>query len=480
MLGVGLSHHRAEAAPVTDVHFMSGRESALFRWRPDLPWHKVDAASIVGEGAEITCEQTCRLKVDADNVLTLAPGAIIAIGAFFYAPLVVAVAPASQLLVPAHEIRLNEGHIDAVSPNERGIPLAVSGPGTTHVAFRGAEVQLAVKGERMVASVNEGTARAGSNKRWITIEKAHASTLTVQGYPSTPRDEPQAPAWKPGEGCTPALGVVEPGNAAHVGVCWEPRADGASYIVELARDEGFATIEPSETTTESSWSKNLPEGRYFVRTRMVDKDTLASRASSVRRLGVVSFVLPPGASANLGARTVVLPQGRAFALRDASGLETALDRGIFVSVRGPIVMDAEPSHQLRFRLLGDPSSESMIELQRRALRADIEIGPKSARWPVDPVDITVTVRDPGGLVDATQVEPKLHVMLGLTELPVRWAHRGPVWTTRLAPRNVGPTVVRVSAEDEFGNSLGRTFLEVDEKPTKPGETTTSPRRVANN
>ncbi|MET0591688.1 MAG: hypothetical protein ABW133_03245, partial [Polyangiaceae bacterium] len=90
-----------------------------------------------------------------------------------------------------------------------------------------------------------------------------------------------------------------------------------------------------------------------------------------------------------------------------------------------------------------------------------------------------TVRDPGGLVDATQIMPKLKVLLGLTELPVAWSHRGSVWTTRLAPRTTGPTVVRVVAEDEFGNTLGRHFLEVDERPVKPGEPA-PPRRIATN
>ena len=265
VLGVGLSHVRAEAGSVTEVRFLSGRESALFRWRPDLPWHKLDAHSAVGEGAEITCEKTCRLKVDADNVLTLSPGAIISPGAFLYVPLVPTVAPVPGQLVPAHQIRMSEGHIEVLSPSERSIPLVVSGPGTMHVALRGAEVQVAVKGERMVAQVNEGSARAGSNKRWITIDKAHASTITVQGYPTTPRDESPAPEWKTGEGCTAALGLVEPGNSANVGVCWEPRAEAASYAVELARDESFSTVELSETITGATWSKSLPEGRYFVR-----------------------------------------------------------------------------------------------------------------------------------------------------------------------------------------------------------------------
>jgi hypothetical protein len=473
VLGAGFSHERAEARPLNDVHFTSGSEAAIIRRGPDLPWRKLESKT-VPEGAEIGCEQTCQLKVDPDNELTLSAGAVLTVGAIFYVPLV-----STTSLVPAHEIRLKEGHIVAHSPNEKGLPLVVSGVGTTHVALRAAEVQIAAKGERLIAQVNEGTARGGSNKRWITIEKAQAATLAASAYPVNPRAEIAPPEWKVGQGCASALGIAPPGNASNIGVCWEPRANAASYLIEVARDEAFTNIEDSQITTSTTWTKTLPEGRYFARTRAIDSDTMVSRTSAPRKLGVVSFTLPPGASADLGARTVVLPQGRAFQLRDMSGIESAVDRGVFVTIRGPVVMDAESSHVFRFRLAGDPSSESSIELQRRALRADIDIGPKSARWPVDPVDITVTVRDPAGLVDATQVTPKLRVLLGLTELPVSWNHRGPVWTTRLAPRNVGPTVIRVLAEDEFGNPIGRTFLEVDEKPSKPGEPSSS-RHIATN
>jgi hypothetical protein len=480
ILGVALSHHRAEAGSLPEVRFVSGVSAASFRRGPNLPWHQVDASGSVPEAAELTCERKCQLKAGPDNVLTLAPGTVLSVAAYLYVPMNVAVPPVTTAPnVAAREVRMTEGYIEAVSLNDKATPLVVSGPGSTHVALRGATVQIAIKGDRMVAQVNEGIARAGSNKRWLTIEKGRASTLTADGYPTTPRSEIMTPEWKQ-QGCAPALGVALVGNAGNVAVCWEPSANATSYVVEMSRDEAFSTIESSETTSSTTWSKSLPEGRYFLRTRAVDADTLVSRTSSVRKLGVVSFDLPPGASANLGARTVVLPPGRGFQLRDTTGLETALDRGIFVTLRGPLVMDTERSHQLRFRLVGDPSSETMLDLQRRELRADIEIGPKRALWPVDPIDITVTVRDSSGLIDATQVAPKLHVLLGLTELPVTWSHRGPVWSTRLAPRNVGPTVIRVLAEDEFGNALGRHFLEVDEQPAKPGETRSGSRRVAHN
>ena len=103
-------------------------------------------------------------------------------------------------------------------------------------------------------------------------------------------------------------------------------------------------------------------------------------------------------------------------------------------------------------------------LRRRALVANVVITPKKAFWPADPVDIAVTIEDSSGQVDPTKVEPRLQVLLGLTELPVAWSHRGAVWSAHLDPRTTGgPTVIRVIAQDEFGTPIGRNFLEIDEK-----------------
>ncbi len=56
----------------------------------------------------------------------------------------------------------------------------------------------------------------------------------------------------------------------------------------------------------------------------------------------------------------------------------------------------------------------------------------------------------------------MHVLLGLAEISVQWSHSGRVWAARLNPRNVAPTVIRVIAEDEFGTTIGRNFVEVDQ------------------
>ena len=114
------------------------------------------------------------------------------------------------------------------------------------------------------------------------------------------------------------------------------------------------------------------------------------------------------------------------------------------------------------RFKDDPGSQGSVVLQRRALQADVAFTPKLAHWPQDPIDIRVTLSDASGVVDPSLVSPKIHVLLGLTEVPVQWSQSGRVWSARLAPRNLAPTVVRVIAEDEFGTPIGRNFVEVDQ------------------
>jgi hypothetical protein len=146
-------------------------------------------------------------------------------------------------------------------------------------------------------------------------------------------------------------------------------------------------------------------------------------------------------------------------------------------------MDEGPEHMLRFRLRDDPGSTSTVYIaRRRALVANVLMTPKKANWPTDPVDIVVTIEDPSGQIDPTTVEPRLQVLLGLTELRPTWSHRGAVWSTHLAPRSTGgPTVVRVIAQDEHGTTIGRNFLEIDEKqPQRLAIDTASTTRIVRN
>jgi hypothetical protein len=183
---------------------------------------------------------------------------------------------------------------------------------------------------------------------------------------------------------------------------------------------------------------------------------------------MVVLKVPPGSAVDASSRTFTVPQGRSLEIPEPNGLETALDNQVFLPAQRFMVMDGVPSHVMRVRFKDDPSSQGSIVLQLRALSADVAFSPKLAHWPQDPIDITVTLGDAAGFVDPTQVSPKIHVLVGVTEAQLDWSHTGAVWRARLAPRNMAPTVVRVIAEDEFGATIGRNFVEVDQGRTSPG------------
>src|SRR5262249_37217713 len=152
---------------------------------------------------------------------------------------------------------------------------------------------------------------------------------------------------------------------------------------------------------------------YFMRVRSVDADGLWSAMSVPREVAVIPFTMPPGATANVDSHTLIVPQGREIALGDTTDVELAIDQGGFYRAPTSITMDEAAEHTLRFRLRTDPTSTSVYIARRRALNANVQMTPKKAFWPGDPVQITVTLEDSSGQLDPTKVEPHLQVLLGL-------------------------------------------------------------------
>jgi hypothetical protein len=243
--------------------------------------------------------------------------------------------------------------------------------------------------------------------------------------------------------------------------------DAVSYRVDLARDEEFQQlVDVSQDIPTTSWSTAAGVGRYFARVRAIDRNGVVGEPSSPRRLAVIPCILPPGSTADIAAGTLVVPEGRAISFGDPSGLDLALDKGGFSRAPTALLVDGAPFHDLRFRLREDTSSVSTVYVaHRRTLRADIQITPRLARWPSDPIDVTVTLDDPSGRIDPAKIDAQLQILIGLREISPPWSRRGPVWSTRVQPLSTGgPTVIRVLASDEHGTPIGRNFLEVDYKP----------------
>jgi hypothetical protein len=443
---------------LTGVRVLTVDSGAQMRRNHFMPWRPLATKARVPPETEVRCATTCTLQVDEENTLVLSPGAVVAPNSYIFVPFI---AGASSL-TPGHQVELRLGTIEARSPSEHAVPLVISAGPAQHIALRNARVQIVLRGDRAAVGVQAGQARVGASRSWITLEKGQASAAPSVGHPLAPHPLAAAPIWSAGDGCPAAIAVTEPQGGASAGGCWTA-LDGARYQVETARDAAFRDVlDAPEVSSNAAWSKVLPVGRYFTRVRAIDSDGLIGEASTARQLAIIPLVLPPGATANLLDRTLIVPEGREVQFGDPKGLELAVDKSGFSNAPSSVRMDSEPEHQLRFRLKDDPSSTSTVLFVRRALKADVQITPRLARWPSDPIEISVTIQDPSGHSDPAKVQAQLKVLVGMREVPVKWSHQGATWSTRLLPqRHVAPTVIRVIAQDEFGTQLGRNFLEVD-------------------
>jgi hypothetical protein len=232
---------------------------------------------------------------------------------------------------------------------------------------------------------------------------------------------------------------------------------GASaYVLEVARTEAFDDLcARSEARAPGLVeSSPLPEGRYYARARAVDDDGFLGVASAPRRVRVARLELPPGAA--LGEEGLTLPLGAPVGLVDASDLEIRRELGRFEKAPPRLVLDDEAPRRVSLRLRGELDAVSLV-LAPLDVSAEVDLGPKTAVWPIDPVSVTVRVRGP---VPRT-FEPRIIVRVNREEVHPTWQRDGDAWRAVLEPRQPpGPWVVRVEALGADGAPLGRGFLEV--------------------
>jgi hypothetical protein len=133
-------------------------------------------------GAEVRCDKSCTLQVDADNTLVLSAGAIVSVGAYFYVPLVVN----ARSLTPAHQIWLRDGMIEAISPSPRALPLVISVGPEEHVALRNGRAQIVQKGERTAVAALSGNVRVGGSQSWVTLARGQTASVRLHGRPMHP------------------------------------------------------------------------------------------------------------------------------------------------------------------------------------------------------------------------------------------------------------------------------------------------------
>ena len=376
-----------------------------------------------------------------------------------------------------YHLILQEGELEVrMPPGPKGMHAFLVQTRTgTLTDWRG-QLHVMVHEDTTAAAVYEGALVVGSNGQGFPVYDG-AGILMRKGIdPDKSHGIPASPSWVTGvtgEGGG-GFAVVPRAGQAVVGFQWMPVTGARSYRVEVATEPTMAGVVQRAMTAEPRFSlANLDAGaRCWVRVRAVGAEGIVGEWSTPQASHVIRYDIPDGAVvAHDGA--LVLPEGGTVALADAEGVEVAYEnvssttRGLQVPLywsrlSGAIRLpDDTPMRIVHFR---DPvlGGEARLTLARRQLRANVDLRPRNARWPVDPIDARVIVFDPSGRIDGASEPVTVEAMVGLTPIRVGWEHMGGTWTARIPPQpTYGPSVLRVVVRDGHGSEIGRGFVEID-------------------
>jgi hypothetical protein len=382
-----------------------------------------------------------------------------------------------------YHLVLREGELEvSMPPGPKGShAFLVSTKAGTLTDWRG-QLHINVHDETTTAAIYEGALVVGSNGMGFPVYDG-AGILMRKGHdPDKSRAIPPAPTWDSSANAVPSFAVVQGAAHAPLGIAWAAVQGAATYRVEVATEGTMTRVVHRATTTDAHYTLpdiTVPNGsggtaappRLFAHVRAVGSEGIVGQWSAARALHVVHYPLPDGAFvAKDGA--IVLPDGASVTLSDADGIEVAFENVTSLARRtavplywsklsGPLRLSDDAP--MRIVHLRDPvlGAETQLVLAKSALRADVQMSPKNARWPADAIDVRVVVADPSGRVDPASVELKLQALLGIVPVSVSWQRSGATWTTHIASNGrTGPSVVRVVAADAKGTEIGRGFLEI--------------------
>jgi hypothetical protein len=356
-------------------------------------------------------------------------------------------------------IRLEKGAVDVTVPSV-GEPTAVSvrGPSTLSGVVKEGSASYVVDDERTTVAARTGEMLVGIGKEWRALPEGSARTLS--------RETPHAPArpiiGPPTPRAERAFAVVPEGKTGALTAAWAPIADAARYSLALDRvsDAGTTRVRVESTTDTRATLAGLEPGSYTLAVAAVDPAGLQSASSAPLPLRVLGFALPEGATVTDDG-ALLLGKNQRVTLLGAENVEVSYGRSPeFVAAPPSLGLARGEETRVRLRARGD-TAETELRLAARALRARVELSPRAARWPGDPLTIAVELYDAGGrpVPEGTTVTPTVTV----NSIPreVKWELTGRKLKCVLPPASVeGPWVVRVEVRDAQGELLGRDFLEI--------------------
>jgi len=398
-------------------------------------------------------------KATAGETRTLPGGAVVTFskGAKYELgkPIKLQLSATSSDKTPVQVIKLTSGRVSISIPESKKPKTAVlvQAPRKVSAVAKGGQSLVITSESHVTVAAVKGEMLAASGNDWKTLNSGVVRAYGAGAF--TDHAVPRAPKLDVASSMLLAL----TGKAAT-----ELRAapqNVAYRRLTLSRVEGSkrSLLSEQEWKSDREQLPELPPGRYEVSASAVDSFGVESPASQPVTFRVIGADLPDGARLADGA--IWLGRSGRVKLIGADGLEASYGRAsVFIPVPKDVGLARGESTLLRLREPGS-KHELGIKLEPRTLKADIEIGPKSARWPSDPLQVTVKLFDHRGRPIVEELKTKPQVFVNVGQVAPTWTHHGNSYTATVAPSpGSGPWVVRVEVTDDFGDSAGRDFIEL--------------------
>lgn len=359
-------------------------------------------------------------------------------------------------LTRAHVLELRRGSV-LIDVRGTNTPVVVRTARRLSVAT--VEGTIAVGLDAAVAL--EGRTWIQKQGSWRTLNVGRRVMLDATGRWTTAKDVLPAPSVQ-----VERRLLAAPSARANLGDCSWSEVPGAQaytltlYHMELNRELLRRSYRGREAPRDML---TMAPGHYQITVRATDKHGLPGAAGSVD-VRVVGIGTPGTLIDDKGV--VLLPPGAPLTLTHTSGLQMRLDddRTWFPAV--PSLMMRDDGR--RDVHLQHPQSSDVVTIvaRPRTLRANVQIGPRTALWPRDEVTIDVELVDGGDGGWARHVPVQIVAHLGLSALKLDWTRAGNLLSTKVpAAKDAGPWVLRVAVFDEEGEELGRDVLEIVHQTT---------------
>jgi hypothetical protein len=417
----------------------------------------VVAGSVTNSGGLLTAGAAgAEYQLPSLARLSLAPGAVVRV---FPRPQPLQLAPGSK--TTTYSFSLVQGRVDITVPAKPKSAVLCSIGKVSAVVSSGQATVLA-RGETSTVASVVGDVRTLAQAHWQTL--APGSLSHFNGDRGSGPEPTIAP---------PTLSVGQrlwfsPGDPVAVsGFAFSAVAAADHYELRLQAADGSTQLRTVRggVRLDEPFAPVVP-GHYELSARSIDAEGIAGSWSKAAPVRVVGVTLPPGGYAIGG--DIFIGKGQEVRFSHVDGLEmTNQGAGRYRPASEAISLYRGEITTVDFRVPGSVYPTT-ARLRPRALYAHVVFGPRRAVWPTDPVQIAVELRSKDGKAIPRWLELKPEVTLGIKPIAVTFTRDGNRLIGTVPPTSeAGPWVLRVEVKDQFGELLGRDFLEIAKAQTKP-------------